>query len=134
MTTTEKILKEFEGKIIEMTERIVIDYANFSGRGDNRAEFRNKVIKNLNQIRQEGYEIENKVRKEFKDKGFFNDGVEEGRQQVIEENIEHYSNFIIDERKIRKETLEECLKIINYSIDKTDAYNEINRLKNDKTK
>ena len=62
----------------------------------------------------------------------------------ISQSLDDYGNQIRQEeenkfRKIlnsgkslyemgRKETLEECLKIINYSIDKTDAYMEINKL------
>ena len=96
---TEEILKEYNEKFGWILKKNGID---------------DSVLKEfIIQIRQEGYEIENKVRKEFKDKGFFNDGVEEGRQQVIEENREHYSNFIIDEHKIRQSTLSEVLKMID---------------------
>jgi len=45
------VLKENEDTvptwIIELAERIVIDYANLSGRADNRPEFRGNVIKHL---------------------------------------------------------------------------------------
>lgn len=40
--------KKVENKIIELAERIVIDYANLSGRENaNRAEFRERTIKNI---------------------------------------------------------------------------------------
>ena len=45
------VLKENEDTvptwIIELAERIVIDYANLSGRADNRPQFRGNVIKHL---------------------------------------------------------------------------------------
>lgn len=41
-------MKEVEGKIVEITERIVMDYANLSGRESaNRAEFRKLTEKNI---------------------------------------------------------------------------------------
>ena len=43
-----KIQEQIEKTTIEIAERIVIDYANFSGRESaNRAEFREKTIQNL---------------------------------------------------------------------------------------
>ena len=46
-------------KIIETAERIVIDYANLSGRENaNRAEFRERVIKHLTNFLQVGQTIE----------------------------------------------------------------------------
>lgn len=40
--------KEIKGLIIQTTEKIVIDYANFSGREDaHRSEFRQKTEKNI---------------------------------------------------------------------------------------
>lgn len=43
-----------ESKIIEIAERIVIDYANLSGRETaNRAEFRKRVITHLRKLQKE---------------------------------------------------------------------------------
>ncbi len=52
---------EKESYLIEIAERIVIDYANFSGREDaHRAEFRQEVIKHLTNLLQETKEATRK--------------------------------------------------------------------------
>jgi hypothetical protein len=66
--------RKWAGLAVEVTERIVIDYANFSGReSDNRAEFRARTLKNV----EEAFaKIEQGAREEGYKKGYIQAGID----------------------------------------------------------
>ena len=91
MTTLNQVIEE---GLTETAERIVIDYANFSGRGDFRGELRESIIKHFRifagRIYQEAYQQGLDSVKEC-----YLQGYRSAREEVIEEiekELEHWTD------------------------------------------
>ena len=95
------INKELEGILIETAERIVIDYANFSGReSDNRGYFREKVINHLESLLQKQQEEFDKTLNSGKKM------YEMGRKEACAVCIEETKGKVLEKaEKMRKPTL-----------------------------